>query len=232
VVKEDIKLTQLSKTVQWFVHRAEEAAQYGDIFPIWGICLGHEEIMLSFEPKAGTIQRLDTNLTYDTYLPVITKHAYNNPKTFFYGLSNDLKTAMRSERLFYYHHKFGIAKDWYEQSDALKTRFAPVAYGIDNKGRHFLAAYQHRHLPIFGCQFHPEKNQFEWKTDSNRQPHGLEISHHMAMHFHDVVRQNGHSFKDKNELKMRGIYNYEQSNESAAFASIFVIPKIDKTSQC
>ena len=75
-------LTQYQNTVGWFIRRAERASkEEGDHFPIFGICLGHEAILLAYEPKYYTLQRLNVNLTYHAPLQFLTKVYFGNYMT-------------------------------------------------------------------------------------------------------------------------------------------------------
>jgi gamma-glutamyl hydrolase len=40
----------------------------------------------------------------------------------------------------------------------------------DNQGLEFVSSFEHRQYPIYGIQFHPEKNAYEWKETKNN-PH-------------------------------------------------------------
>jgi len=230
VVVEDIELSQFAKTIAWFVKRAERAAEKGDYFPIFGICLGHEAILLASEPNYMTIQRLATNITYVTPLHVLTDAVRENPRNMFYNVSEDLKETIQKERIFFYHHKFGTPKDWFDKS-VLSDQYTALSYGIDNNNRYFVTSFLHNELPIFGVQFHPEKNAFEWRTEANRGPNAIAISNHLSNYFARLCWENNHEFKNKEEEKRRSIYSYAQSNEYYLFVSIFVVPKYD-IAQC
>jgi hypothetical protein len=40
----------------------------------------------------------------------------------------------------------------------------------DSQGLEFVSSFEHKKYPIYGVQFHPEKNAFEWKKTNNN-PH-------------------------------------------------------------
>ena len=52
-----------------------------------------------------------------------------------------------------------IKRNFNLDSSNLRTHFAPLSYNQDKSNRTYLTSFQHRHLPIFAVQFHPEKNQ-------------------------------------------------------------------------
>lgn len=41
----------------------------------------------------------------------------------------------------------------------------------DRQGIEFISTLEHKSLPFYGIQFHPEKNIYEWVTEKNI-PHG------------------------------------------------------------
>jgi len=113
----------------------------------------------------------------------------------------------------------------------LSNTYTVLTYGIDNNGRQFVTSFIHNELPIFGVQFHPEKNAFEWRTEANRGPNAIAVSNHFSLYFARLCWENKHTFMSREEAKQRSIYSYAQSNEYELFVSIFVVPKHD-VSQC
>jgi GMP synthase-like glutamine amidotransferase len=53
----------------------------------------------------------------------------------------------------------GLDRDW-----------EVTATSKDKNGLEFVASFEHRQYPIYGVQFHPEKNAYEWKVSTNN-PH-------------------------------------------------------------
>lgn len=58
-------------------------------------------------------------------------------------------------------------------TSGLSEYFKLLATSFDDDGLEYAALIEHWTLPIFGSQFHPEKNQFEWANDDkhNAIPH-------------------------------------------------------------
>jgi hypothetical protein len=53
----------------------------------------------------------------------------------------------------------GLDRDW-----------RVTAINKDTKGLEFVSSFEHKQYPIYGIQFHPEKNAYEWKV-ANKIPH-------------------------------------------------------------
>ena len=67
-----------------------------------------------------------------------------------------------------------------------------------------------RRYPIFGVQWHPEKNGFEWQVNSTI-PHGkdaIQVMEYMANFFTDQVRQNMNHFDSLDDEVKYSIYQY------------------------
>ena len=49
-------------------------------------------------------------------------------------------------------------------SAGLDTDWAVTAISKDTQGLEFVSSFEHKQYPIYGVQFHPEKNAYEWKV--------------------------------------------------------------------
>jgi len=55
-------------------------------------------------------------------------------------------------------------------SSGLDRDWRVTAVSKDTEGLEFVSSFEHRLYPIYGVQFHPEKNAYEWKV-TNKIPH-------------------------------------------------------------
>lgn len=67
---------------------------------------------------------------------------------------------MTESPLSYFAHHFGFDMDAFEKDQNLNSAFKVVGFYRKNSKR-IVSAIEHRSLPIFGVQFHPEKILFE-----------------------------------------------------------------------
>lgn len=52
----------------------------------------------------------------------------------------------------------------------LDSDWRVTAVNNDSQGLEFISSFEHKQYPIYGVQFHPEKNGYEWKKTNNN-PH-------------------------------------------------------------
>lgn len=65
--------------------------------------------------------------------------------------------------------------------------------------------------PIWGSQFHPEKNPYEWTRNYDNIPHSkeaIEAASFFANFFVQQTRKNHHKFQDRQMEEEYLIYNY------------------------
>jgi GMP synthase-like glutamine amidotransferase len=55
-------------------------------------------------------------------------------------------------------------------SSGLDRDWRVTATNKDTQGLEFVSSFEHKQYPIYGVQFHPEKNAYEWKV-TNKIPH-------------------------------------------------------------
>lgn len=79
-----------------------------------------------------------------------------------------------------------------------------------------------KEYPIFGIQFHPEKNLFEWKVPADRSQSGAEIVQILSNKFVDIARKNTNTFSNVDELVKLSIYNYKSVATDMSFVKIYV----------
>ena len=78
--------------------------------------------------------------------------------------------------------------------------------------------------PIYGVQWHPEKNNFEHYEGYNELPgtaHGVLVSQYMANFFVNEARKNHHKFPTQEEEDKHLIYNYNPVYSAQKFKGHF-----------
>ena len=85
-----------------------------------------------------------------------------------------------------------------------------LATGNDWNGLEFVAVIEAKDYPIWGTQFHPEKNSFEWTLKYPDIPHSLDAIKSAAFFsnfFVEQSRKSQHSFENRSEEEKFLIYN-------------------------
>ena len=125
-------------------------------FVIWGTCLGFESLIFSLSNyKLQTFKVKTKNQS----IPISWDPVGFPDSAFQKVLRKSVAEAMTSTPITYFTHNFGFDKADFEKVKELEN-VRVVAY-YQKAGKKVVAAIQHKFLPIFGVQFHPEKILFE-----------------------------------------------------------------------
>ena len=83
-----------------------------------------------------------------------------------------------------------------------------LAVDDDTKGQTFIAAWEGIDYPIYGTQFHPERNAFEWDPAEpiNHSPQAIECVQDLANFFVDEARKSLHGFSSPQDEQAALIY--------------------------
>jgi len=66
----------------------------------------------------------------------------------------------------YYHHNSGVPPSAYQFNKALNSSLKITSIGYNSTNYPYVATFEAYNYPIYGSQFHPEKNLFEWKVNA------------------------------------------------------------------
>lgn len=135
----------------------------GHYYPVWGTCLGFEELIIHFAGNSGdTLQDgFDDKAQYHNV--ALNKNFWASK--FFSDLS---VTRKQIENVFnrdiaYYYHSEGIAVDHFEKMK-LSSHVKLLGSSKNAAGKEFAAIFEAEKFPMWFVQFHPEKHQFEKRS--------------------------------------------------------------------
>jgi gamma-glutamyl hydrolase len=161
--KNDNKPTPYMERIHKIVNYAKDRNDKGSYFPIWGTCLGFEELMVSSAGLKGTTLQ-DGFDDKAKYHPVILRDVYW--KSNFFGTLNEVvpketQEAVYSKPIAYYYHSEGISVEHMKKFGELNSSVRVLATSRNDKGKEFVAIAESTKYPFWFTQFHPEKHQFE-----------------------------------------------------------------------
>lgn len=178
----------------------------GNYFPVWGTCLGFE--LLTYLATDGK-NILTPCEAENVALPLELKQGYNSSKLFG-DAPRDILDILLSENVTANFHHFCVTEANLT-SAGLDRDWQVTAVNRDSQGLEFVSSFEHKQYPIYGVQFHPEKNAYEWRVTNNN-PHtanAILVGQYFANFFINEARKNNHQFPSSEEEERALIYNYQ-----------------------
>lgn len=177
---------------------AKQANDRGDHYPIWGTCLGFEELAV-LETGDGGVIDLDVVAT-NLALPLrLTPGARSS--RLFRALPPELVRALQKESLTFNSHDHGLLVSEYRSNPALHAFFEMLSFNEAPAGQVFVSTMEAREYPFYGTQWHPEKNNFEWSQNADysnipHSPNAVLASEATARFFVSEARKSRHVFPE------------------------------------
>ncbi|CAO2580226.1 Gamma-glutamyl hydrolase [Lemmus lemmus] len=167
----------------------------GDYFPVWGTCLGFEE--LAFLVSGENLLTL-TN-TVSVSLPLnFTEGALQG--RMFQNFPAELLVSLALEPLTANFHKWSLSVKNFTENEKLKKFFNVLTTNTDGN-KEFISSMEGFKYPVYAVQWHPEKAPYEWKSlkGISHAPNAVKTAFYLADFFVSEARKNNHHYE--NELK-------------------------------
>ena len=133
----------------------------GDYMPLWGTCMGFQWLLIAqskdsniLDPPSGQMD------SYNLSIPLDFTNTYLDSKIFGTAPIDIIKTLSNANVTLNNHH-YGIFPKHFEETDTLSSFFNMLSTNKDRQGVEFVSMIEAYKYPIFGSQWHPEKNPFE-----------------------------------------------------------------------
>lgn len=198
----------------------------GEFTPLWGTCLGFEWILCAASKNTSVLDRgLDS---WNLSLPLAFTKKSAQSSLFAKAPRNVLETLVRLNITFN-NHLAGILVDHFYGTEELVEEYNVLSVNKDRRGATFVSAIESKKHPVYGVQWHPEKNMFEWAVTSDGQffeaiDHSLEAvlaSQYFANFFVNKCRHNHNRFESVAEQQAALIYNYPKFASGPDFVETY-----------
>jgi len=183
-----------------------------DHFPLWGTCMGFQllHILTAWNDSVLCEYCYDSsNISWPIYLTQKAKES-----RFFKMLSTDtVQTLTKENSTFNYHHD-GITLDAYNQYPKVKSFFNILSINQDRKGRTFVSTVEAMDWPIYGIQWHAERNQFEFRPsyDIDHSRDAVRAMFDVANILVTEAMKNSHAFPSETVLQASLMENFHAMN--------------------
>mmetsp|Transcript_34599 Transcript_34599/g.90608 ORF Transcript_34599/g.90608 Transcript_34599/m.90608 type:complete len:313 (+) Transcript_34599:629-1567(+) len=192
--------------VQHLWSLALAANDNGDFFPVWGTCLGFEtiSILAAKEPLV-----LSSGFDSEDLPLALTLTPAATSSTLLGSAPADIIADLTQYNTTMNNHVAGVTPATFAQNSNLAAFYNVLSTNVDRKGKVFGSTIEGKKYPVWGTQWHPEKNAFEF-TDREAIPHSeqaVSVCQYTSNFFVNQARKSSHTF-NYTELNQYIIWNY------------------------
>ncbi|CEM04335.1 unnamed protein product [Vitrella brassicaformis CCMP3155] len=125
-------------------------------------------------------------------------------------LSPTILQVLENAKVVYYNHERGINLTTWESTPSLMEFFDVLSTSRDKNGVDFVSTIESRRYPIYGVQWHPEKNAFEWSPwlDIPHSSDAVRVTQYLALFLANEARKSSHTFPSRKAEFASLIYHF------------------------
>ena len=140
---------------------------------------------------------------------------------------------MATENVTMNNHHYGIFSDHFYNTPDLTSMFNVLSTNRDRAGASFISSMEGKSLPIYGTQWHPEKNAFEWALNQktgfpyeaiNHSWNAILVTQYTANMFVQQTRKSTHKFRSWQDEDKALIWNYPVTRTQEDFVQRYFFP--------
>ncbi|XP_019610128.2 gamma-glutamyl hydrolase [Rhinolophus sinicus] len=193
-----------AKVAKIFYKLARQSFDDGDYFPVWGTCLGFEELSYLISGKV-----LLTNTNTDGITMPLNFTGVPSKSRMFQNFPAELLQSLAVEPLTANFHMWSLSVTNFTMNEKLKEFFSVISTNTDGKTE-FISTMEGYKYPIYGVQWHPEKPPYEWGRFEgiSHAPTAVKAAFYLAEFFVSEARRNNHHFESDVEEDKALIYQF------------------------
>lgn len=211
-----------TRKVRELTRLAKQINKDGRVFPVWTTCLGFEGLILGEANLTIGLSNVG-NANFPSSVRLLDRE---NELIKFFAASE--AAAMERENLFYFNHEHAFFVSQFAENEQLQKKYEVVAEAFSredtDRSSPIVAIIASRRYPIYGVQFHPEKNQFESKVAVDRSPATLSLLGKFSQFFCDKLAGSSPSSLDFLSQKLTE-YNLYVGTDIGVFDEVYIFQK-------
>jgi len=228
--------SSLPESVVYLLDKIVEGNRAGNYFPVWGTCLGFE-FLVQYGATLGNIPSvLESGFDAENMsLPLQISDRdglYADPTV--YHIATEHNVTMNN-------HNQGITPESFQKYTLLTDKWKVTSVNQDQRGRTFVSTMeplQPAKFPMYGVQYHPEKNAFEYATyPGTNIPYeaidhselGVDFSIYLARFFVNMARKSQDINPEQHNYDGKYRYvNMYPIKTGLGFEEIFILPSSEQ----
>lgn len=137
----------------------------GRYYPILGICLGFQQMMIESEGSDKIQTLLRTVDMYGHFTSGIALTDYGHHSRILSSYSPNERKMMEFKEIARHNNHLGIIPEVFYKHKSMSDKYEIVALATDRNGRPMIDIIEAKNYPFYGFQFHPEASPF-WRRIS------------------------------------------------------------------
>lgn len=146
IMKNNIFLETITKFFELSLNKNE-------YFPIWGTCFGFELLMFLI----GNFKKLKHYPAHGFYPLKITDSGYKS--RLFSSFPTHYLHYLENHKSCNNNHEYGISPADFLENEHLSRFYSILATSMADNGKEYVAAIEGRGYPVYGVQWHPERQR-------------------------------------------------------------------------
>ncbi|KAK9816035.1 hypothetical protein WJX74_001849 [Apatococcus lobatus] len=222
---------QFFDTAKLLMELALAANDQGDYFPVHGTCLGFQLMCIAISQNESLLSSFDAG-NYPS-VQSLTQAAGNS--RFYAHFPDQLRSDVMDLPITMQNHHFGVTLESFRDSQKLTSFFDLLSTAKDRQGKEYVNTIEGKKYPFSGCEWHPEKNAYEWAPQLGipHSPEAIDVTYAAAKFVVGEARKNFHATKDIVEEDGLLVYRYQtlftglhkQSTDEHSFEECYLIPE-------
>jgi len=141
-----------------FLQLAMKENDKGNHFPIWGGCMGMQQLMIiadGHDDLEHLLQRFDS---FDNLLSTLDFTSDGLKSRMVRRISDKELKKLSTKECTLNNHKMGLSPLKFEKHKNLDKFYKIVSTSVDRKGKKYVSTIEGRFYPFYGVQWHPERS--------------------------------------------------------------------------
>ena len=141
-----------------FLNMAIKENDKGRHTPIWGGCMGMQQLMIIADGKNDLEKLLQRFDSYDNLLSTLDFTEKGLNSRLIRDMTQHQITKLTKRECTLNNHKMGITPHKFKMKKKLNKFYKIVSTSDDRKGRTYVSTIEAYHYPFYGVQWHPERS--------------------------------------------------------------------------